>query len=405
MSNPSALGAICYEAESAFGEDITTFATLRIPTVGPPDISGLKQDKIDSQRTVQYRNDGTAWILGVKGGTVKTKIYLTGHGSTTSGATTLGGVETLLGKVFGNAAASAASGTTLTGGTATIPLTTASATFSAGSLCAIGSANDARGNGQAAAIATHITTSLTLLTAIDGTPNAADVLYSAVNIYPSETGYTVNSIRLLFQTANLQYELHGCYPTEAVFAGLNPGEIPTLEITWTVAWHRYSTATFPSAVATETFQPSPVAAGSLFVNDVGTATRAKRTCRSFTLSYKLGMEMLPGPGSPDANAVCIGARRTPDDIRISWTEDADAATTTPVLPGFATATTKKHVLYTLNPTIGARVAFYFPQVTVTAVPFQMADRNINRLKFDGECNTGPTTTNDLTASAFRMAWM
>ena len=87
MSNPGALGAITYETEATFGVDTTTFTTLRLPITAPVDCSGLVHNKIDSERVVQYRNDGSAWILGTMGGSFKTKMPLAGHGSTTAAAT------------------------------------------------------------------------------------------------------------------------------------------------------------------------------------------------------------------------------------------------------------------------------------------------------------------------------
>lgn len=408
MSNPSALGAICYEPETNFGEDVTTFATLRVPIIGAVDAQGLKQDKMDANRTVQRRQDGTQWTLGTKSGTFKTKLWLTGHGSSTSGATTATQVETLIGKVFGGFTATPPAGTTLTGGTSSVPITTASGTFAAGSLCRIGTLNDARGNGQMLAIATHITTNLTLLTAMDGAPNAGDVLYSVPTVNSTEdpiNGTAITSCRFLLQTANLCYEAHGCVATAIVFSGLNTGQVPAVEITWTVSWWRYSTATFPSAVSTEIALPAPNAAGSLFMNVVGTATRAKRTFRDFTLTYKLGVAMLPGPGGADPFQVYVGARRTVDVIDVSWVEDADSpATTTPVLPGLGTGTAAQHMLWTGNPTATKSMGIYLPNICITNVALQYADANINRLKITARAYTGPTVTNDLTASAFRMGF-
>jgi hypothetical protein len=406
MSNPGALGSITYESEASFGVDTTTFTTLRLPITAPVDASGLVHNKVDSERVVQYRNDGTAWILATMGGSFKTKFYLPGHGSTTSGATTITALETLLGLVFGNAAVSASAGTTLTGGTATAPATTASGTFSAGSLCFVGALGDARGNGQGYAIGTHVTTTLTLLTALLATPTNGDVLYSATTIYPSEspTSTSVTSLRFLLQTANLMYECHGCYPTAVSISGLNAGELPSIEITWAVAWWRYSTSTFPSTVSTDSSNPGAVAAGSLQVNTVGTATNAPRTYRNFTIDYTLGMETLKGPGGVNAYQDIVGCRRTPDKIKVTWTEDADAATTSPVLPGYGTATNKKHLMYTSSTAAGSRIAIYMPNVCITNVAVQKVDGNLNRLTTEGVAYTGPTTTNDLTLSAFRLAF-
>lgn len=406
MSNPGALGAVEYEAESSFGEDVTTFGTLRIPILDPVDVSGLKQDKIDSSRTQQFMQGGSLWINGAMGGSFKTKFYLTGHGSSTSGATTATAMETLLGLILGNATLSAAAGTTFTGGTATAPTTTASATFAAGSLCFGGTLGDGRCGGQALAISSHVTTTLNLLTAAGAGPNNGDVLYSANNIYLPETPTSSlpTSIRMRALTANLRYEMHGCVPTAISLAGFGPNELLTAEVTWAPAWWRYTTATYPSVLATDSSNGAVNAAGSLFVNDVGTATRSTRVYRNFKVDIKLGMEVQMGPGGVNAAQAIVSARRTPSAITVSWTEDADAATLTPALPGFGTGTTMKHVLWTSSTAPGSRVAMYMPQVASKVIATQKIDGNVNRLTWEGMAYTGPTTTTDLTASAWRMAF-
>ncbi len=405
MSNPGVLGAVVYEAEGAFGENTSTFATLRLPVIGAIDVSGLSHAKVDSDKVVQHLQGGNQWISTTMSGTFKTKMYLPGHGSTTSGVTTVSAYETFLGLVWGNVAASAASGTTATGGTASVPITTASGTFSAGSFAFFGALNDARGGGQAAMIATHVTTTLTLLNAIGASPSAADVIYSAVNFHFPETSYAVTSIRLLVQSANLEYELHGCVPVGLSISGFNPGELPTIEITWGVAWWKYSTATFPSTVATDSSIPAPIVGGSLHVQDVGTVTRNARTCRNFSVDVTIGMELLKGPGGVNTAQDIVGARRTPSKIKVSWTEDADSsATTTPILPGYGTATTSKVVCWTASTTAGSRIAIGMPNVCISNIAVQKMDGNINRLTIEGMAYTGATTTSDLTLSALRLAF-
>jgi len=405
--NPSVRGAICYELESAFAEDVTTFATLRLPVVGAVDTTGLKHDKQDAQRVVQRRNDGTQPILMTQGGSVKMKFWLTGHGSATSGATSLSGMETFLGYVFGASAVSSSTGTTATGGTAAAPTTAAANGFTAGSLGRLGTLGDGRGGGQFFAVSSHSASTLNLLTAIGASPTNGDVVYSAATISVKEdptTATTPSSIRLLLQTANLEYECHGCVATNVTFGGLAAAQVPYVEVTFSIAWWRYSIATFPSAVATETFQPAATATGIMFLNSVGTATYATRTVRDFSIDYKLGMEMLMGSGGIGTYQAIVGAARTPDAITVSWVEDADAATTTPVLPGYGTGTTAYHLLYTCNPTAQKAVGFYFPNLCVTNVATQMSQNNVNRLKITAQAYTGTTTTTDLTASAFRMGW-
>lgn len=398
MSNPSALGAVEYEAESSWAEDVTTFATHRLPVLGAIDTSGLTHDKMAPERVVQYRNDGTQWILGTQGGSFKTKIHLAGHGATTAGSPTLDALETWLGIAIGNVALSASASTTLTGGTAAVPTTTASGTFSAGGACRVGSLGDGRGGGQLYAITTHTTTSLTLRGALGGAPTNGDVLYPVAQIYPSEspTAATVSSTRMRVLTGNLCYELHGCFPTALSITGLNPGEIPMAEITWGVSWWRYSTGTFPSTVTSNQYSPAPIAAGSLNVQVVGTTTRSTRTYRSMSLDWTLGIEPLVGPGGVNQYQKIVGARRTPDKVKLTWTEDADTATTTPILPGFGTGTSVYHIEFTGSAVAGSAVGFTAPRACVTNVAIQKADGNINRLTIEAELYTSTVSTSALT---------
>ncbi len=403
MSNPSQLASIEYEAEASWGVDTTTFATHRIPVIGTVDCSGLTHAKVEADRVVQYRNDGTQDVLMTMGGSFTTKIDLAGHGATTAGTPTVDALETWLAIAIGNISNAPAS-TTASAGTATALTTAASATFTAGQMFRLGALGDTKGNGQFGCVSTHITTTLTSLTAFDGAPTSSDVVYGAYTIYPSEapTTTTITGTRFRLMTANLRYECHGCYPTAVKFSGLSTGERPQIEITWGVSWWRYSTGTFPSTVTSNQYNPAPVAAGSLFVQDFGTATRAKRVCRNFNFDLTLGIEPLMGPGGVSQYQSCVGAVRTPDKAKVSWTEDADTNTTTPVLPGYGTATTYKHALYTLSTTAGSAVGFYFPRLAITNVAIQKADGNINRLMVEAKACTSTTTTSDLTLSHWRM---
>ena len=412
MAAPAALGAIEYAPETAFAESSSTFSTHRLPLLGAVDVSGLTHEKQASDRVEQYRQGGSQWVLMGQGGSFTVKMDLTGHGATTAGSPTLDALETYLGYVFGNVALSASASTTATGGTANVVTTAASGTFSAGALCRIGAGGlsaDARGGGQFHAISSHTSTNLTLLTNAGAAPNNGDVIYPAAMIYPSETPSsgldgTTPGLRFRLLTANLQYACHGCFPTAVNLTGLNSGERPQIEVTWQVSRWSAVSATFPSAVTSNQYNPAPIAAGSLFVNSVGTATRAVRSYRGFSVSYTLGVEPLLGPGGVSEYQSVIGCRRTVDSIKVSWTEDADAATATPVLQGYGTGTTSLHVLWTGSVTAGSAIGIYLPKVCVTNVPVQKMDGNINRLTIEGQAYTGPTTTNDLTASAFRLAF-
>jgi hypothetical protein len=364
-------------------------------------------EKLPSDRTVQYRSDGTDPILGTQSGDLKMKSYLCGHGSSTSGATTITAYETFLGRIFGGTSAvSAASGTTASAGTAASWTTVASGTFTAGSVAFFGALADTRGGAQAGVVSSHSGTALALLTATPGAPSAADVIYSAGMIFPttSPTGGGITGTRFLVQTANLQYRCHGCFPKGVALSGFNTGEVPTIEHTWGVSAWGYSTATFPSTVSTDSTNPGAVAAGSFFINDVGTSTRATRNIRNFTVNYTLGVEPLMGPGGLWQYQKIVGAVRTMDVIKLSWTEDADAATTSPVLPGYGTAGVRKHILYTLSTGAGSRIALYFPSVCIDNVAVQKGDGNINRLTIEASAYVGPTLTSEIERSPMRIAF-
>jgi hypothetical protein len=410
VSTPSALAALEYAPESAFAEDSSTFATHRIPVRDAIDPSGLIHAKEPTGHVTQYLTPGQGYVLMGQAGSFVTKLDLTGHGSSTAGSPSLSAMETLLGYVFGNVALSAPASTTLTGGTAAVPTTTASGTFTAGSLAFVGALGDGDGDGQAYAIGTHSGTNLNLLTALNGAPVNGAVLYPAANFYVHETPYgaglnaSTPGLRFRFISNNIQYACHGCYPTAIALSGLSPGERPTIDVTWAVSRWAHVSATVPSAVSTTTNVPAPVAAGSLWVNDVGTTTSSKRVHRSMSIEMTLNMAGLPGPAGVGAYQSIVGCSRLGSTTKITWVEDADTTTTTPVLPGWGTGTTNKHILLTLSSTAGSRVAFYLPNVCPATVPVQFNDGGFNRLRFEGMAHTGTTTTTNLTTSSLRMAW-
>lgn len=408
MSNPSNFGAICYEAESSWGEDSTSFATHRIPIRAAVDASGLTWGSVAPDLVQQYRQGGVPHIKSVMGGSFKTKLDWHGHGSTMVGSPSVDAIETFLGIVFGNVALSLATSQTMTGGTAAVPTMSGATGYSAGSLARLGALGDGDGDGQFYAVGTHSGSNLTLLGALNGAPVNGAVAYPVTMIYPSSTttSTSITGTRFLLQTANLEYECHGCYPTAVSITGLNPGERPQIEITWGVSWWRYSTATFPSAVTMNNYNFAPIAAGSLNVQLVGTTTRNVRTtARSLSVNYTMNVTPIPGYGGVNAYQNIVGATRTGDSISIEWTEDADAATTTPVVPGYwntatSTGAVGYYLVWTGSTTDGSAIGFKCPYFCPSNdKPQQFNDGGINRIKITGMAYTGGTTTSALTLAA------
>jgi hypothetical protein len=411
MTAPSALASLEYSAETAFAEDSSTFSTHRIPVRDAIDPSGLTWSKEATGHVTQYMTGGSGYVLMGQAGSFTTKLDMTGHGTTTAGSPTISAVETLIGYVFGNATLSASASTTASGGTAAAITTVASGTFAAGSLFRAGALGDGDGEGQMYRVGSHSGTTLTPANELAGAPVNGAVIFPAVNLYLHETPFgsgltaSVPGLRFRFLSSNLQYACHGCYPTAVALSGLAPGQRPTIDITWAVSRWTAVSATFPSAVSTTTNLPAPNAAGSLFVNDVGTATRAVRSYRDLSVEITLGMAPIMGPGGVSAYQSVIGCVRMPTQVKWSWVEDADATTASPVLQGWATSDTKRvHIMATLSPTVGKQVGLYSPNVCVSEVPVQFNDGGINRVRFTGMAETGQTTTTNLTASSLVMGW-
>jgi hypothetical protein len=407
MSRASALGVVTWEPESAWGEATATF-TKRLSVLEAVDVSGLEHSKTPSGRVQQYLQEGTAHVIGVQGGTVKFKTYLTGHGSSTSGAVTVSDYETYLGYVFGNASASISSGTTFTGGTAAVPTTTVANGFATGSLGRGGAIADAKAGGQWFAVGGHAGNALTLLGALPAAPANGDVCYSAVTIYPWEqtSTATVTSLRFRVQTANQQYELRGCYPRSVTFSGLANGLVPTIEVEFGVSLWAPVSQTFPSAVAQDVSNPAPVAAGSFFMQVAGTTTRATKTILDFTLTVQMGVTPIMAPGGLDQYQVVVGAIRTPMDVRVEIVVAADTATATPTeAAAWLVDTNFYHALYGLSAVNGKSVAFYFPRlVYCDRRPVQYGRDGRNAEKVTLSAIAGSLTSNDLTLSCFRMGF-
>jgi hypothetical protein len=409
MSHSAKIGFISYEVESAWAENVSTFTTYRLPVLDEVDTSGLRWGKTEAERVSQYRSDGSPHILMTMGGSFRTKMYLTGHGTTAAGAVTIKGIETLLGDVLGVSAIGPA-GTTATGGTATVVTTTSSGTFASGGLCRIGALGDGDGNGQMYPIATHSAQNLTLLVDLDGAPVNGAVIYSTCLMYPSVTGSNaITGKRFLLGKANLSKECHGCWPMSITFSGLNAGEKPTVEIEWGVSWWDWSTSTPPSAVATDDFAPAANASGSFFIGTVGTSTRHPtnnlRKVQDLSVTYTLGMSVDRTPGGVNAYQDVTAVFRIDDQVAVSWAEPADANTASPVLGGFYEGTDKKHIMITGNAIDSKAWGMYLRNCcSADPYPVQFTHNGRNFLRKTYVAYVGPTTTNALTLSPFLLGF-
>jgi hypothetical protein len=358
-------------------------------------------------RMTQYKQDGTKGVPGIQGGEFKLRHHLPGHGSTAAGAMSASTIETYLGLVFG-ASAAGPTGTTFTGGTAAVPTTTSASGWAVGGMGRAGAKNDARGDGQWFAVTSHAGNSLTLLNALPAAPTAADVAYSSVVVHSTEGPNTsaMTGVRFRIQTANQSFVCHGCFPKSVSFSGIANGGIPEIEVTWGVSWFEPISVTFPDATAINVFTPSPVAAGSFFLQAKSTTTRATYTVHNFSLNYTLGVVPIMGPGGVGAYQTIIGARRTPDQIGFDISLEAESNTATPTWWTNWSTNAEWHALYSMSILDGSAMAMYFPRICLHGNrPTQMSEEGINRVGLKFQAYTGDTlTSTDLALSAFRMAF-
>ena len=407
MSRPDKQWTYEFNTEASWCEVSTTYGS-RLACLGLPDFSGLNQTKIDAERAIQYANDGTMPIRGHKSDSEFSFDYWpAGHGSTTAGAVTREEHELMTGYFLGSSA-TGGSGGTATGGTANIP-TTSGESLIVGQIGWCGVKGDGRGDGQAFVVGTDGAGSLTLLTNLPGAPTNGDVIYGGAHAYVNEAAASVaiTSLRGRALTNNQNYAMRGQYPKSWSLAGTNPGEIPRVTATLGVSDWDPTATTLPSATAIDEFNAASCAGGSLFINNVGTATRAVYDARDFAINVALNTIALPGPGGNSALQRDVGAVRGPTMITVSFTLDAQTASATPTWEGLWDSDSQYyHLLWNANgAATGKRLAVYFPRLCIVdKKPVQFSRNGVNSIRVTMQAYTGATTTSELTLSAMRIAF-
>lgn len=409
MSHSPENGAIEFEVESSFCEDVAFNPTLRLPLVGRVDLSGLRQDKLAPELVKQFRQEGFSWHLGPIGGSFRVRIWLTGHGATLVGAGPLtpSAVEEWMGLILGNCLITGSASTTATGGTASVPTTAAADGMAAGGLVRVGARGDGDGNGQMYPVVDHDTNDLTLGVALDGAPVNGAVVSPVVNIFPSEdpTDNDIESFRCRLLTANHRVEVRGCFPMSWQF-GVAPSGRGFFEVEVGVAHWQPSTATFPSSVTMPTATPTPLTGGSFFCGPVGDPTRdatTKRQITDFAIEYTAGIEAVRGVGGTFQYQDIITARRVGDMIRVRWTELADAASLTPFLDTLFQSSTRRQIMYTGSAADGSAIGIHLPSCCpVGERPVQREVGRLNAVTIAMEAYTNVDGATELERTAFKL---
>lgn len=410
MSNNAELLNVLYTTEGSYCENLATFGTA-LPLIDQVDLSGLSREKQMINFTKQYAHEGYQDVLmPFMGKSVKLTGRLTGLGATAVGAVPTSDMVVFLGFLVGNSAIGLATSTTFTGGTAAVPTTAVVSGVVAGSLVHGGAIGDARVGGQWLPVATHATSSLTLLLAAPGIPSNGDVLFGSRIVHPSESpgvAEVLASFRMQVLTANGHYILRGCSMQDFKVTGLSPGELPQWEATIGVAHVVSNSSTFPSATVAQKHSSTPVANGSFAYNVVGTTARLTETARSVTLTLGDTGECLVGTGGNFEGQVYQSCRRKPGKTTIELVLDQEATGTNTwrdranLDPNTAPF---YHGVYSISCADGRAVGIYFPRLKLVNEPIQINDGGYNRTRVTFEALKGITDTTELTRSNWRMGF-
>jgi hypothetical protein len=370
----------------------------------------LDQERIRDMGYRSRMNEESLSNPGIRSCSLEFETYLPAHHSTTAGSLTANWCYTLLKDGLGGGS-SAATGTTVSSATTAASYTwTATTGAAAGMIYRIGNKTEARGHGQAIVVSS-VGPPTTSLVDLDGTPTNGDVVYAMLQAHHDESvSATLTTKRFRggwasSPVAGQQFQILGTQL--AGFKMTFPmGDNTLPRMTWRYQgayWGR-STATIPSSDTLGEQFTAPVAAGSLFLQDVGTSTRNLETPAELELDVDLGLAPIVGPGGAGTYQNIVGWQRTRCQptvtMKIPWESTYET--------WFDTANqslTAKHLLFLANPVDGRSFAFYMPNVIPIgnrpSLPSEVNEQNYVTLTLLGR--EGTTTTTELTRSAIRFA--
>lgn len=402
----SKLQHLSYVAESSWAENSTSATSAQtIPITAMIDASQLGRAMIDPGRVTQYRNERPKMIPGIFDGVeFSIEFECVGHGSATSGSVTATAYENLLGWFIGTVASTVAGDVVAAADTAA-SFDVNVATYPAGHLVRVGAKSDTRADGQWAAVSSHSAGVLTLLTALPAAPSdtPADVVHSSVVVHTTESSCAVSSWRIFLATADQSWILHGCFPKSLKMTG-GIGQISKWQGTIGVSWVEPANSTFPNTAATAawTYNAAPAAAGSFFLQTYGTSTRQAVSPRQFAIDITLGIVQVSGYDGVSTAQVVTGAKRTPDDVKVSLALDAGGASATPTWWTAWDTNARYHLLAGYNVAPTKAFACYLPNLAWSGKqPTQSDIDGLNRVVLEFVAGADTAGATDLARSAMR----
>lgn len=399
----SATKEVSYASESSFAENASDFSALtfskRLPVLDVRKDFG--QERMDDGSLQVRANDARPGYLGPRKGSLEIDVYWCGHNAVCTGALTETWLQDLLSDGLGGGDVTQVGGTVGAGSSAT-SIVYSAATLVRGGMIRIGAKADGRADAQFVVVGTPFTTPATLLTAAPGAPNNNDVLYAAQIAYPKETLGVTKRFLVGHSVADSQFIAIGCQ-LESLALKLAIGEIPRLTLKYTVArWLRY-TKTVPVVATLEDCKAAIWSSGSVFLQTVGTATRATEAVNEIELTLEMGLSARDGLATGATDMTIVSYERMPVKATISLSK-AFATDWDTLYDSDGSASTKKHILITGSTTDGKATAIYAPSAFIVGPRPQDVDyRGLVNTRATFRCQEGPDTTNDLTRSCIRFA--
>ncbi len=347
-------------------------------------------------------------IIGARSGDLSVNMKWNGHGGTAAGALTETWQQRLLGDLLGGNDVSAV-GTTCAAGSTTTVVNVATghgADFNAGDIIRIGAKKDGRADGQVAVVASVSTDALTLINALPGAPNAADVVYACQLFYHDESKVVTPAMaskrfNVMHAVTGAQHTLYGACLSGMTFTIPQDGGIPMINASMSAAYVDRVATTFPNtAITLPEDETAPVMGGSLVFQNIGTTTRKTEDPGDMSLTYALGLNPQHGSGCvhPYQNIKGWGrtACRASLELVIPWETEYETWWDTD-----NTTRTDKYILWQANTEDSRCYGFYMRKVQPAGprpnVPVNHNEQCYVRVQVDASEDT--SGSNELTKAA------
>ncbi len=382
-----------------------------------PKTDGLEYQTIDDAAAVYRSHAERGVIPTVRVGKVGASVYLTGSGTGTPAIGAL--IESALGNVDSTLIAAAPAGQAVSGDLSTttvvdIPAGTA-ANIPVGSIVRVGAFGDTRAGGECRVVVARNTVAdpntITLHMALSAAPTASggDKVYGGFTYYLDEGAIgdaddsDYESLAVLVRHRDRTFQCRGAKGGFKI-RDLAPGKVPMLDFEWGVgAWDLLNTVsvTIPTIATAASDARVISAAAPLFLEEVGTTTRAAMHVADITVDPGLDYQAQPSPWSEQGVAamVCNGSKSR---VTVRPYADLYDFATHSWYQRFADAEAV-HGLFQMGHTAQRIACLYWPNAYIEKLPARGDANGVATREVALRLDEGSVTTNELTRSKLRIA--